>query len=49
MDSNGDAVINSPSSVMGEGFSTLVQEELVIIIMYAGNFQKKMKIIFMKV
>ena len=49
MDSNGDAVINSPSSVMGEGFSTLVQEELVIIIMYVGNFQNKMKIIFMKV
>ena len=49
MDSNEEAVINSPSSVMGEGFSTLVQEELVIIIMYVGNFQNKMKIIFMKV
>ena len=41
-------VLNSPSSVMGEGFSTLVQEELVIIIIIiiynnyvCGKFSKQ--------
>ena len=34
---------------MGEKLSTLVQEELVLIIMYGGIFQNKMGMIFMKV
>ena len=37
------------SGVMGKKLSTLVQEELVVIIMYGGIFQNKMEMIFMKV
>ena len=34
---------------MGKSLSTLVQEELVVIIMYGEIFQNKMEMIFMKV
>ena len=34
---------------MGKSLSTLVQEELVVIIMYGEIFQNKIEMIFMKV